>query len=95
MSAVPHEIEAVVTDPTIRGGRPVLAGTRITISDFAAAYQSEKLSVDQMTERFHLQLWQTHAALAYYYRNQAEIDSEIRSNEEEAERLLATLRSLN
>ena len=47
-------------------------------------------SPDEMHEQHpHLSLAQLHAALTYYYENQAAIDEEMQRDEEEEDRLLA------
>ncbi len=73
---------AVITDigtliektPEIRGGKPCLAGTGITVQRVVAWYLSGD-GPEEIAERFgHLNLAQVHAALAYYHANRDEID---------------------
>jgi uncharacterized protein (DUF433 family) len=78
-------IEFVVSDPSVRGGRPVVAGTTLRISDLAAYHTLAGLTPDQLAVQFDLDLSRVHAALSYYYRNKAAIDSEIRANGDQAE----------
>lgn len=86
MSAKVLPIEAVVVDPGVRGGRPIVAGTSIRVSDLAAYHTLGGLTPEQLAVQFELDLSQVHAALAYYYRHQADVDAEIRANAEEADR---------
>ena len=79
-------IEEIVSDPKIRSGKPIIAGTGIRVSDIVAYHlYGDKLSAEQIANDFRLALGQVHAALAYYYLHQAEIDEEMRQNAEEAE----------
>jgi uncharacterized protein (DUF433 family) len=92
-------IEAVVvSDPDIRGGKPLVAGTTLRLSDLAAYHTLAGLSPDQLSAQFDLDLAQVHAALSYYFRHKAEIDAEIRANADQADlwrqRLVAQGRSV-
>jgi uncharacterized protein (DUF433 family) len=80
-------IDTIVSDPQIRGGRPTIAGRRITVSDLVARYLSFGMSPEELAINFKLTLGQVHAALAYYYMHQADIDEEMRRDEETADRL--------
>jgi len=93
MSARVLKIETVVQDPAIRGGRPVVSGTGLRVSDIAAWHVSQGLSVEEIAEQFSIDLADAHAALSYYYAHRSEIDSEIREDAEEAERLRRELRA--
>jgi uncharacterized protein (DUF433 family) len=91
-------IESVVRDPEVRGGRPVIAGTTLRVSDLAAYRTLAGLTAEQLSAQFELDLARVHAGLAYYYDHKAEIDAEIRANAEQAEgwrqRLLAQGRAV-
>lgn len=87
MAAQVLPIESVVSDPEVRGGRPLVAGTTLRVSDLAAYHTLAGLSPEQLSAQFELDLARVHAALAYYYQNKAAIDAEIRSNAEQAELL--------
>jgi uncharacterized protein (DUF433 family) len=76
-------IEAVVNDPEIRGGRPIVAGTTLRVSDLAAYHTLAGLTPDQLCAQFDLDLSRAHAALSHYFRHKAEIDAEIRENEQQ------------
>lgn len=78
-------IEAVVRDPEVRGGCPVVAGTTLRISDLASYHTLGALTPEQLAVQFELDLARVHAALAYYYQHKASIDAEIRANADEAE----------
>lgn len=77
----------IIRTPDIRGGRPRIAGTGITARRIVGWYKLG-LSPEEITDRIgHLTLAQVHAALAYYHVNQEEIEADITSEEDEAERL--------
>jgi uncharacterized protein (DUF433 family) len=73
---------AIEMHAKIAGGRPVIAGTRIKVSQIAVEYARLGWTPDQIVDAHpHLTLAQVHAALAYYYAHQAELDREIREGE--------------
>ncbi|HEV3077935.1 MAG TPA: DUF433 domain-containing protein [Thermoanaerobaculia bacterium] len=78
-------IESVVSDPEIRNGSPLVAGTTLRVSDLAAYHTLAGLTPDQLSAQFDLDLAQVHAALSYYFRHKASVDAEIRANAEQAE----------
>ena len=87
-------INEIVSDPKVRGGRPVIAGTGIRVSDIVAYHlYGDKLSPEQIASDFRLSLGQVHAALAYYYLHQSEIDHEMQQNAEDAEHWREILRA--
>ncbi len=85
MSANALAIDAVVSDPDVRGGRPSIAGTRICVSDLAAYHTAAGLTPDELAVQFGPDLGQVHAALAYYYQHKTELDLEVQHNSENAE----------
>ena len=59
----------------VRGARPVVAGTSVTVHRIAGWYKLG-LSAEEIAENFgHLSLAQIHAALAYYDSNREEIEA--------------------
>lgn len=65
----------------VRGARPVVAGTGVTVHRIAGWYKLG-LSAEEIAENFgHLSLAQIHAALAYYHSNRAEIDAYLRDED--------------
>ena len=77
----------IVRTPTIRGGRPCIAGTGVTIQRIVGWYKLG-LSPEEIADTVgHLTLAQVHAALAYYHANRQEIESVIADDENEAARL--------
>jgi len=60
------------------GGKPIIAGTRIKVSQIAIEYERMGMTPDEIVEAHpHLTLPQIHDALSYYYENVREIDREI------------------
>lgn len=85
-------IDVIVSDPKIRGGRPVISGTGIRVSDIVAYHIFDKQTPEELAAGFKLTLGQIHAALAYYYMHESEIDEEMRANAEDSEVLLEKLK---
>src|SRR5438270_277954 len=77
----------IVRTPEVRGGRPRLAGTGVTVRRVVGWYKLG-LSPEEIVDRIgHLSLAQVHAALAYYHANREEIETDIVADDAEAERL--------
>ena len=73
--------------PGLRGGRPVIAGTGVSVQRVAGWYRLG-LSPEEIAEEYgHISLAQVHAALAYYHSNRAEIAAYL--DEEEAQAALS------
>lgn len=81
----------ISADPQVMSGRPCIAGTRVRVMDVVAARQAG-VSDEELREYFSsrpLSLGEIHAALAYYYDYQDEIDTAFADDEKlgrEAER---------
>lgn len=55
-----------------------IAGTRIKVRHVAIERRAHRASVEEIQEAYpHLSLAQIHAALAYYYDHQEQVDAEI------------------
>src|SRR5437660_12673529 len=80
-------------DPKIRGGRPKIAGTGLTVSRIAGWYKMGMTPEEIALEYPHLTLAQVHAALEYYYVNRDEIEGDIAEEERAAEHWEKQLRS--
>ena len=71
----------ITRSPDIRGGRPRVTGTGVTVRRVVAWYQLG-LSPEEIVQRIgHLTLAQVHAALAYYHLNPDEIEADLASEE--------------
>ena len=74
-------------DPGVRGGRPKIAATGVTVMRVAGWYK-QGLTPEEIAAQYgHLNLAQVHAALAYYYANPQEIEAELAEERELAARL--------
>ena len=73
--------------PTIRGGRPKIAGTGVTVMRVAAWYKMGLTQEEIATQYGHLSLAQVHAALAYYHANTEEIEADLAQEEAYAEKV--------
>jgi uncharacterized protein (DUF433 family) len=68
-------------DSQIRGGRPKVAGTGLTVSRIAGWYKMGMTPEEIALEYPHLTLAQVHAALAYYHVNRDEIEADLAQEE--------------
>lgn len=75
-------------DPKIRGGRPKIAGTGVTVLRIAG-WHNQGCIPEEIAGKFgHISLAQIHAALAYYHANKEEIDVDIEAEERAMEALM-------
>lgn len=64
-------------DPRIRGGRPKIAGTGVSVMR-VAGWHKMGYSADEIAAQYgHLSQAQVHAALTYYFANREEIDADL------------------
>jgi uncharacterized protein (DUF433 family) len=76
----------VTSTPDVRGGRPRIAGTGVTVQRIVGWYKLG-LTPEQIADEFgHLSLAQVCAALAYYHANRDEIEAAIATEEETADK---------
>jgi uncharacterized protein (DUF433 family) len=69
-----------------------IGGTRMKVIHLIQHKNANHSSAEQMQKEFpHFSLAQIHAAMAYYYDHQAELDKQIAAEEREAQALLATM----
>ncbi len=71
----------IVSSPEIRGGRPYIAGTGISVRRITGWYKRGYSAEEITREIQHLSLAQVYAALAYYHANKAEIEADIAQEE--------------
>jgi uncharacterized protein (DUF433 family) len=80
--------DRIVATPGVRGGKPRIAGHRITVSDVAIWHERMGMSPDEIVSEYPtITLSDFHAALAHYFDHRDEVDREIREGEELAEKL--------
>lgn len=92
--AVSVNIGSLITrSPSIRGGRPVIAGTGVSVRRVASWYKLG-LSPEEIAREFgHITLAQVHAALAYYHLNRDEVEEDLAAEEATAAALEARART--
>lgn len=73
--------------PGICGGKPRIAGHRITVQNVALWHEREGKSVDEIATEHDLSLSAVHAALAYYYDHKDNVDRSVADGEAHAEKL--------
>lgn len=82
----------IVSTPEICGGRPRIAGRRLSVAQIAVL-SKEGLSPKEITQEYEsLTLAQVHAALAYYHANKDEIEAYLAEEAAEYEQLLVESR---
>ena len=85
MSAVLEIGLLIVASEDVRGGRPRIAGTGVTVQRVVRWYRLG-LTPEEIADRVgHLNLAQVHAALAYYHANQVVMEAEIAADDAAAE----------
>ena len=78
----------ITSKPGIHGGRPIIAGTGVTVQRIAV-WHKLGYSPEEIARKIeHLSLAQIHAALAYYYANRETIEADIAAEDEAYERLM-------
>ena len=68
--------------PGIRGGKPGIAGTRITVADIVLMHRRMGRALEEIAGTYDLSLAAVYAAMAHYYDHKDEIDQSL--DEEEA-----------
>lgn len=88
MSTAVTDIGTLITQsPEIRGGKPRIAGTSVSVHRIAIWYQMG-LRPEEIAARIgHLTMAQVYAALTYYHANREAIDAEMAAEEAEADEL--------
>src|SRR5713226_7645296 len=64
-----------------RGGKPRIAGTRITVADIVLMHRRMGRALEDIAGTFDLSLAAVYAAMAYYYDHKAEIDDSLDQEE--------------
>jgi uncharacterized protein (DUF433 family) len=80
-------VQHIIQTPGLRGGKPHIAGTRITVSDVAFFHLGWGWSAAEIAAEYNLSLASIHAALSYYYDNRDEIDRRTAEDDAYAESL--------
>jgi uncharacterized protein (DUF433 family) len=67
----------ITMTPGVAGGKPRIAGRRITVQDIMFWHERLSISADEIATEFDLSLADVYAALAYYYDHREDIDRSI------------------
>ncbi len=67
--------------PGVCGGKPHVAGHRITVQNIVIWHERMGLHPDEIATEYGLSLSDVYAALAYYHDHRAEVDESIRADE--------------
>lgn len=78
----------IVSTPDTMHGAPRIDGHRIRVSDIAVMHIHQERTVEDIAETYELTLAQVHAALAYYFDHAAEIEDDIRLDDEIVDEIL-------
>ncbi len=79
--------EHIEITPSVMGGKPRIAGRRITIEQIVIWHEWMGKSADEIATEYDLTLADVYAALAYYYDHRAEIDKSIRESQAFVDRM--------
>jgi uncharacterized protein (DUF433 family) len=86
--AVVIDIGSLITcSDEVRGGRPRVAGTGVTVQRLVGWYKQGLTPEEITTEIPHLSLAQVYAALTYYHANRETIEVDMAAEDTEAEQL--------
>lgn len=73
--------------PGISGGKPRIAGHRITVQNIVIWHERMGMTADEISAEYDLTLADVYAALVYYFDHQAEMDRSIEEGNAFAEAL--------
>ena len=73
-----QNIDFIVKNPDVRGGRPCIDGTGRRVTDLVMAHLFHRRTPDEIASDYEISLAQVYASLAYYYEHKAELDEDIR-----------------
>ena len=80
---VPQTLEGlIIRNPELRGGRPIISGTGVTVRTIVGHYKLG-LTPEETADEMGLDLAGVYAAIAYYHLNRDEIEADILANSEE------------
>ena len=83
MTTYPH----IDVTPGVAGGRPRIAGRRVTVADVAVWHERARMTADEISDAYDVSLAEIHAALAYYFDHREAIDAQHSAGETLAEAL--------
>ena len=81
--------DQIESTPGVMGGKPRIAGHRITVQNIAVWHERMGRSADEIADEYDLTLTEVYAALAYYFMHREEIDKSL----EEGRALVEAMRA--
>lgn len=81
--------EHIDLTPGVAGGKPRVAGHRVTVAQVAVWHERMGMSPDEIATDYGLTLADVHAALAYYFDHRADVDRSIAEDDAFAAELRA------
>lgn len=72
----------IIRDPALRSGRPIIAGTGISVRTIAIESNSGLTPEEIAADHAPLSLAQVYAGMAFYHSNKKDIDADIAAEEE-------------
>jgi uncharacterized protein (DUF433 family) len=81
MQEVKWRTPRIVSTPDVLGGKPRIAGRRISVQDVAIWHNHMGLSADNISTKYDLSPDDVQAALTYYAEHHDEIERAIRAGE--------------
>ena len=94
MDTTPTLDRFIESSPSILGGKPHIAGHRISVQDIAIWHERMGISADQIASDYNLSLAEVYTALAYYFDHREEIEESIRKGQALVEAMRAAYPSL-
>jgi uncharacterized protein (DUF433 family) len=86
--AIVTEIGALISRrPEIRGGRPCIAGTSVSVRRIAQWHNAGLIPEEIVRTLGHVSLAQVHAALAHYFANKEEVHADMDDEDRETDAL--------
>lgn len=73
----------------VAGGKPRIAGRRITVQNIVVWHEYMGLSPDEIAAEYDLSMSEVYAALAYYFDHRAQIQAQLAADEAFVETLRA------
>lgn len=77
----------IETTPGVSGGKPRIAGHRITVQNIVIWHERMGKSADEIATEYDLTLADIYAALSYYFDHRDEVDRDIEESAEFGETL--------
>jgi uncharacterized protein (DUF433 family) len=83
--------QLITSHPEVCGGRPCIAGSRITVQYIMTEIKAGQSPEEIMEDKPYLGLASIHAAIAHYYANKPALDAAFAADDAAAQRLAEEL----